>query len=219
MNHHKQIWDRFCAKLKIIETSVPLFRHSDNLIVETKTIGVKSIRPILRRSIEMEQMICSQANILIDDWRNEKDEFDGVIYMMFLKESGCVSPLYIGKGQRNLSANIKNIDRDSSKFARWGDNYAYHIGDLSAVVLPGHNPNKINRKYSDWADFLFKEYPTKTPELKHKVYFWTMAWSRTNIGIWEDFGPTKLTFLECLMIGVASSVFPDVLLNREGRNR
>jgi len=31
--------------------------------------------------------------------------------------------------------------------------------------------------------------------------------------------PTRLTFLEYLLIGVASSVFGDRLLNAEGRNR
>ena len=39
------------------------------------------------------------------------------------------------------------------------------------------------------------------------------------VGIWEDFGPTRLTFLEYLLIGVASAVFPETLLNREGQSR
>jgi hypothetical protein len=45
------------------------------------------------------------------------------------------------------------------------------------------------------------------------------AWRRDEVGIWEDFGQTRLTFLEYLLIGVASSVFPDDLLNIEGQNR
>lgn len=225
MNQHKHIWDDFCARMQIYESGVPLFQHSDDRIVETKIIGVKSQRPVLRRSTQMEQMIRSETDKLVDDWKSEKDEFDGLIYMMFLRDVGKVLPLYIGKaetigkGNRNLSANIKNLHRDHSKFARWGDNYAYHIGDLSAVVIPGHAPSKVNRKYLDWAKALFVEFPTLRPKLKKEVYFWATAWKKTTIGIWEEFGSTRLTFLEYLMIGVSSSVFPESLLNREGQNR
>jgi hypothetical protein len=48
-------------------------------------------------------------------------------------------PLYIGKaetlgkGDGNLSANLLRLDSDTSKFARWGDNYAYHFGDSARV--------------------------------------------------------------------------------------
>lgn len=225
MNQHRQIWDNFCARMKIYESSVPLFQHSKDRIVETKTIGVKSKRSILCRSMQMEQMIRSETEKLVDDWKNEKEEFDGLIYIMLLRESNKILPIYIGKaetigkGNRNLSANIMNLHRDLSKFARWGDNYAYHIGELSAVVLPGHDPNKTNKKYLDWAEAIFVKFPTSTPQLKQNVYFWTTAWKKTTVGMWEDFGPTRLTFLEYLMIGVASSVFPELLLNREGQNR
>jgi hypothetical protein len=81
---------------------------------------------------------------------------------MAVEDVGKVAPLYIGKaetfgkGNGNISANIKGIEQDTSKFARWGDNYAYHIGDLSAVVLPGHDPKHIARKYQMWAAALFK---------------------------------------------------------------
>jgi hypothetical protein len=30
----------------------------------------------------------------------------------------------LGKSEDNLSANLKNLSTDRSKFARWGDNYA-----------------------------------------------------------------------------------------------
>jgi hypothetical protein len=145
--------------------------------------------------------------------------------MMVKKVGDDVVPFYIGKtetirkGDRNLSVNIKNLHTDRSKFARWGDGYAYHIGDLSAVVLPGHDPGKINKKYKDWAESLFLKYPTETPELKDEVFFWAKAWKKEEVGIWPDFGATRLTFLEYLLIGVASSAFPDDLLNREGQNR
>lgn len=88
-------------------------------------------------------------------------------------------------------------------------------------MLPGHDPKKINYKYIDWAGSLFEKHATGAPVLKRKVFFWAKAWSAKNdtgpeVGLG---GPTKLTFLEYLLIGLASSAFGDVLLNREGRNR
>ena len=144
---------------------------------------------------------------------------------MFLKNSEAILPLYIGKtetigiGDRNLSANIKNLEHDKSKFARWGDNYAYHVGDLSAVVLLGHPPAKVTKKYISWVGSLFENYPSPNPKLKQTLYFWTTAWKKSTVGMWEEFGATRLTFQEYLMSGVASSAFPEALLNREGHNR
>lgn len=225
MNQHKQIWDTFCEKLQINELKVPLFDYVEDGFVKTKQVGIKSPRSVLCRSGQMEQMILAETDKLVDDWKSKRHEYEGLIYVMFLSESDKIVPLYIGKaesigkGDKNLSANIKNLKNDLSKFARWGDNYSYHIGDLSAVVLTGHDPNKQSKKYIDWAKSIFVEYPTSKPHLKHNLYFWTTCWRRDTVGIWEDFGPTNLTFLEYLMIGVASSAFPDRLLNREGQNR
>ncbi len=224
MNNHNQIWDTFCSQENIFETSVPLFKHVDHL-VDIKMIGQKTKRSILCRSMQMEKFIQNETDKLIKDWTDEKDMLDGLIYMMFIKDNNKVHPLYIGKtetigkGNRNLSVNIKNLHSDFSKFARWGDGYSYHIGDLSAVTLTDHQENKINKKYTDWANSLFEIFPTSTPKLKQEVYFWTKAWGKNDIGIWNDFGKTRLTFLEYLMIGVASSAFPKLLLNREGQNR
>ena len=55
--------------------------------------------------------------------------------------------------------------------------------------------------------------------LQRPVYFWAKAWSASELGVLEEFGPARLTFLEYLLIGVASSAFGDTLLNREGQNR
>jgi hypothetical protein len=40
-----------------------------------------------------------------------------------------------------------------------------------------------------------------------------------DLGIWTEFGPTRFSFLEYLLIGIASSIFPRELLNREGHSR
>lgn len=223
MKQHIDIWNNFCKTNNIVAQSVPLFAHINNKVI-TKEIGLKKKRLILSRSMMMNNLIITETKKLITDWEENKDKLDGLIYMMFIKENNKVIPLYIGKtetigkGDRNLSVNIKNLHSDSSKFARWGDGYSYHIGDLSAVVLPNHDEKKINKKYTDWAKMIFRNYPSTAPELKKEVYFWATAWSKENIGIWNDFGETRLTFLEYLMIGVASSAFPE-LLNREGQNR
>ena len=183
------------------------------------------MRKVLKRSVEMEGLILQETDKLVDDWEKGNGEYDGLIYLMFWKTNNSVLPLYVGKtetlgrGDGNLSANIQGLHSSVRNFARWGDNYEYHVGDLSAVVLSGHQSKHQKTKYRDWASSLFEDYPTSQPVLRQPVYFWTKAWSRTDVGPWQDFGPTRLTFLEYLLIGIASHAFPEHLLNREGQNR
>ena len=174
----------------------------------------------------METAIIREAGKLWVDWNAGTRRYDGLIYLMFWPDTDQeVVPLYVGKAETAgrsdgvFSANLVNLERDRSKFARWGDGYAYHIGDLSACVLPGHPPEKKTAKYNSWASRLFKEVPSECPCLKREVRFWVKAWPRDALGIWPEFGPTRLPFLEYLMIGVSSAAFPDTLLNREGQNR
>lgn len=160
-----------------------------------------------------------ETDKLVADWESGTHQYDGLIYMIGYKEDDIFTPLYIGKtesfgkGKSNLSVNIKNLHTDKSKFARWGDNYAYHIGDLSACVLEGHSSEAKSLKYQAWASCMFDG-----KRLKKQVYFWSMAWSGTQTGIWAEFGQTRLSFLEYLLIGVASKVSPK-LLNKEGISR
>ena len=225
MTQRQSIWNRFCEKHHIEDLGVPLFQHDSDLRVKTKSIGKACVRSVLTRSSQMDHMIHTETDLLIQDWESGVHALDGLIYMMFLKKHKGIIPLYIGKtetfgkSQGNLSVNIKNIHRDTSKFARWGDNYAYHIGDLSAAILPDHSSDKINPKYEKWANTLFVSLKTNEPQLKEEVYFWAKAWNGTETGIWTEFGPTRLTFLEYLLIGVASAVFPGDLLNQEGQSR
>jgi hypothetical protein len=114
---------------------------------------------------------------------------------------------------------LRRLATDTSKFGRWGDNYAYHIGDLSSVVLPGHDATVQTDKYRSWATALFESLNTDRPRLRQPVFFWVKAWRKDDVGIWSEFGPTRLSFLEYLLIGIASSIFPRELLNREGHCR
>jgi len=213
------IWDKFCNRFNIAETCVPLFSNDTEGNVQHKPVG-KDQRPILMRSNECEAMILSVTDVLVNDWTTGAHQFDGMLYMMGWKQAGKFVPLYIGKSEtfgkaeRNLSVNIKNLHSDKSKFARWGDNYAYHLGDLSACVLPGHAEEKKTLKYQAWADCLFRQHA----HLNQPVYFWAKAWKPAHIGIWEEYGATPLAFLEYMLIGVAGQISPS-LLNREGLAR
>ena len=120
----------------------------------------------------------------------------------------------VGKTSGILSANLARVATDTSKFARWGDNYAYHIGDLSAVVLPGHELATQTLKYRSWANALFEAVNTERPRLRQPIFFWVKARRKDDIGIWTEFGPTRLTFLEYLLIGIASSIFPSSSLHK-----
>ena len=214
------VWLKFCDRFKIAESSVSLFETGSG-VVSTKQIGLKSPRSVLCRSAAMESMLLAEASKAIADLHEGRGNIDGVIYMMLRIENGEVIPLYIGKAGTvgktpgQLSANMANIERDKSKFCRWGDNYAYHVGDLSAIVL-GHPENRHTIKYRRWAEALFTNYPTEAPVLKGDIRFWCIAWSNKKIGIWEDFGPVGLKFLEYLLIGGAGALFPQHLLNTEG---
>lgn len=224
----QDLWKRFCDRMKIAADSVHLFDSDKTLRVGVREVGARSRRVLLKRSPEMEVMVIEAANQLEHDWRGDGD-FDGLIYLMFHRDSDeNIIPLYVGKtetlgkGAGNISANIENISStNKGKFARWGDGYQYHIGDLSAVVL-GHPDKYRTEKYKDWANALFTDfpvYPPELPKLRRPVYFWIKPWKKNNIGLWEGFGPTNLTFLEYLLIGAASSAYPETVLNKEGQNR
>lgn len=218
-----ELWQRFCDEHQIIQSCAPLFNTVGNT-VQTTPCGLDQ-RLLLRRSPEMEALIIQEVNKVLNDFRNGTEEYEGLIYMMFWHSAQQVIPLYIGKSEKygkqgnNLSANIANIATNKGKFCRWGDGYAYHIGDLSAVVCPNHAPQKITQKYTKWARQLFVSFPDSQPVLKQPVYFWMTAWKTGSVGAWKDFGITCLTALEYQLIAIASNVFSDVLLNAEGVNR
>jgi hypothetical protein len=173
----------------------------------------------------MEALMRQEVGTVIEDHNKATGLYDGIIYMMHTRGSdGGIVPRYIskaetiGKTSGVLSANLMRMASDTSKFGRWGDNYAYHIGDLSSVVLPGHAPMVQTEKYRSWATALFEGTNTDRPRLRQPVFFWVKAWGKNDVGIWTEFGPTRLSFLEYLLIGIASSIFPE-LLNREGHSR
>lgn len=217
----KDLWNDFCLRFDIFNNAVPLFETEANK-VSVFDYGSNN-RKVLKRSEHMKAMIVTEVERLVNDYNGGTNVYDGLIYMMFWKLDQNVIPLYIGKTEKygkkgqNFSSNL-NIHNENF-FARWGYNYAYHLGDLSAVVCLGHPPDKANNKYEKWAKMLFISHPTEQPQLKQQVFFWATAWRNGDVGVWKEFGSTSLTFLEYLLIGLASDVFPDTLLNAEGMNR
>lgn len=172
----------------------------------------------------MEALLVEAGDRVIHAHREGRREIEGVLYMMIRLDAGQVTPLYIGRTgmfgvNGGLSANLKGIHTDRGKFARWGSNYAYHIGDLSAAACPGHPEGKRVRKYQRWAERLFVEVPSPRPRLRAEVRFWATVWGPETRSIWREYGRTSLAFEEYLLIGVASDLFPNDLLNDEGVNR
>jgi hypothetical protein len=219
----QRFWDAFCAAY-VPDVHTPLFSTDDQCRVESRCRG--KTRTLLCRNLAMEALMRCEVGKVVADHASGADMLDGIIYMMYWRDQGRITPLYIGKSEkygksdRVLSANLKRIESDTSKFGRWGDGRAYHIGDLSAVVLSTQSAGQQGiEKYRDWAARLFSDYPSDKPRLKQPVYLWVKAWNPKDVGPWVEFGPTSLTFLEYQLIGVASSLFPDHLLNVEGRNR
>jgi hypothetical protein len=219
-----KLWIDFCKRFRIRESGVPLFR-AENGVVSISRMGRGAGRRFLQRSTPMDKLVVSEVRKIIHDYTDGQHRYEGLVYLMYQIRGQLVIPLYVGKSEKygkrggNLSAKIKRIERNPHKFCHWGYGYDCHIGDLSAVVCAGHPEEKRTPKYKRWADKLFKIYPTIDPKLKAPVHFWIKAWKIGETGIWPEFGPTSLTFLEYLLIGVASDLFPQRLLNEEGINR
>ena len=224
-SYKTKIWLDFLTRYKVSDNASELFLNNKmHCNVEHKGRN-DNLRPFLVRHPSMEKQIIEQASIVEDDYNNNKKLYEGIIYLMFTIMHEQIIPLYIGKTEtfgksnKNLSENIKTLKSKKHKFARWGDGYQYHVGDLSAVVLNGHSDDKKTSKYTDWANAIFNTFPANNPKLKIPVKFWCKAWKSSDIGIWKEFGEANLTFLEYQLIGVASSLFPDDLLNKEDKNR
>lgn len=192
----------------------PLFETTyDSLVVETKIKKVKgNERRLLKRSHEMEQAVIRVIETNIDN-----PEWEGIIYVMGLKDIDNFIPLYIGKADKkgvknNISANIKNIRKNQHMFARWGDGLAYHIGDLSQALFGFEGYQKTQKKYKRWSEALFVSFDP--PILKEQVNFYVAPVFKGQLGL--SGLPCSLPALEKEMIAIASVQYGDTLLNRDG---
>lgn len=217
-----KLWKRFTDAHKVAERSVPLFDMKDGQV--TVMPYGRDDRLVLKRSTQMEALMRDLGNQLIKEHQDSRVTHDGILYMMLSRRDGGIEPLYIGKaetfgkGNGNLSANISDLAKGHGKFGRWGYNYAYHLGDLSAVTCAGHPENKSTTKYKAWRDKLFNVQDDRVTA-ESEILFWATLWDSNCQSVWQQYGSTKLAFEEYLVIGVASDVFPNSILNREGRTR
>ena len=215
MTTKKDIWNRWTDSYVDIEDPITLFETDEALTVEYKHYG-RNDRRILKRSEEMDDAIRAEGRRVINDWSTTDDTYHGLIYLMYWLDDVEVVPLYVGKsgkygrdGER-LSANLDDLRGSSTrKFARWGDAHYYHIGNLSAIVFD-HEKNQ-KQKYEKWASRLFEEGRT----LRRPTYFWTKAWRADDVGLYHDF-EVPLGELEYQIIGLASDLYAEELLNEEG---
>jgi hypothetical protein len=215
MTTKKEIWQEWTNRYINTENPVPLFKTSENLTVDYKQYG-QNDRRILNRSESMESRLREEGRKVINDWSTTDDTYDGLIYLMYWLEDGQVVPLYIGKAGKygrdgeSLSSNLEDLRGSSTrKFARWGDAHFYHVGNLSAIIFD-HEKNQ-KQKYRNWVDRLFEE----DHQLKQQTYYWTKAWNQADVGLYHDF-EVPLEQLEYQLIGSASDIYEDRLLNEEG---
>ena len=215
MTSKKEIWQQWTSRYINTDNAARLFETDENLTVEYKHYG-QNDRRILKRGEAMESQLREAGRKVINDWSTTDDTYDGLIYLMYWLEDGEAVPLYVGKAGKygrdgeSLSSNLEDLRGNSTrKFARWGDAHYYHIGNLSAIVF-NHEKNQ-KQKYQNWADRLFEE----GRQLKQQTYFWTKAWDQTDVGLYHDF-EVPLEQFEYQLIGLASDIYDDRLLNEEG---
>lgn len=219
----RDVWDDWISEYVDTSEPVPLFATDDSGRVRIGTHGTDD-RPILQRSQAMETLLATEGRKVVVDWQEDDDTYEGVIYLMYTLDGDEVVPRYVGKAGKygrdgdGLSSNLKNVSTNRSKFARWGDGYAYHLGELSNALLAHHDDDSLNQessaplKYQQWADALFEN---GTRLLREPVYFWARAWRVDDTGPFYDF-ETKLEALEYYLIDLAASLYPESLLNSDG---
>jgi hypothetical protein len=190
---------------------VPLFEVNEELVVNTKLLGKKERRTLVRNKL------IENAIIGLVEGNLDREDWDGLLYIMGKGEKESFIPLYIGKAEKKgvkhpISVNIANLRKDKSKFARWGDNVAYHIGDLSHALFGFEAYKQPDKKYKKWANVLFSSF--EKPTLKEPIYLYLLPWYKGNEGI--SGLQCSLPALEKELISLASVYYKDSLLNIDG---
>lgn len=189
----------------------PLFQTTEELVVQTRVRGAG--KRLLCRSPEMEQAIVDTVAAGLGDpsWR-------GLIYVMAWGTRDKLRPLYIGKAGRygktpgQLSANLAKLATDRSKFARWGDGNAYHIGDLSQALFGWRAYKPAGQKYERWAEMLFSD--RERPLLREPTCLMVVPWYQGQRGCQGSV--CTLEQAEEQAIDLALEEFEDVVLNVQG---
>ena len=153
-----------------------------------------------------------QIKTIVRDVMDKKNKHAGVVYFMYTLQDDNIIPLYIGKSEftgrtRSLSANVASSP--TGPFLRWGCRQAYHMGDLHEA----YTNKEGTPKYKDWVDAIFDD----KGELKQEVYLHVHSFEKmkTPFFYWD----LSVAQAENTMITWAGRLFPDTLLNRDGKSR
>ncbi|ELZ91729.1 hypothetical protein C440_15484 [Haloferax mucosum ATCC BAA-1512] len=210
----RTLWERWIDRFVDTADPTPLFETTSDGTVERIEYG-RSGRPVLRRGRRMERTLREAGGTVVTDHERRDGRYEGLVYMMYTLDADEVVPRYIGKCGKfgasgtDLNSNLRNVETNNGKLARWGYGRYYHFGDLSAAVFGDDGPEK----YANWVAELFDA--TDPPRLREPVYFWVEPWTVGTEGPYPDTHP-YLEELEYQLIGIAFELFPDRLLNTEG---
>lgn len=155
---------------------VPLFAVGKDtpLQVETRTQAGSGHR-LLCRHPEMEQAIIET----VEDGLKSLS-WTGLLFIVGWGQMPDFRPLHVSYTERMgrkqaVSENIRDIRHNRDKFARWGDNFKYRIGDLSQALfqnVPGKDANGLEK----WIPLLFS--CIDPPRLKEPVQLLILPWHK-----------------------------------------
>lgn len=108
----------------------------------------------------MENAVIREVNYVLADYTAQRDEFDGLIYIMYRLSSDEIIPLYIGKAEKlgknggNLSENIKDIDQNKGKleqalYARPDSDRLVHRSDRGVNISRSAIPSVWSKPRSN----------------------------------------------------------------------
>ena len=211
-NNIIQQWIGWCDEH--IKEHMPLF----------KTDGLKPVVNETKRKIGHEfvhgEKLIKHIQKVIYNAKNKKTNHKGVVYIAYTLKNDLVVPFYIGmsqfKGRTNdISVNLNSNPND--KFLRWGRRSSYHFGDL---IYAYRGDDKAVNKYKTWADYLFEESDGgefKYGNLKKTAYLAMIPLDTIKVPFkpW----PVGVSEAEQTIIGLCAHLFPDDLLNFDGRSR
>ena len=177
--------DKFCLWFYSIanKSIVELFELAldGSIIITEKTTKKRTIR-LLSRSKSMESHLMEEANKVILSHSDKKaTEYEGLHYFVLTGPVDNPILIYIGltgkygRDGESLNLNLENLEKKRDFFARWGDDYARHIGGLSNAILNNGFPTE--NKYRVWADYMLEVKEAKVYP-KFPIKFFALAWSK-----------------------------------------
>ena len=211
----KEMWEEYVAEKDILNNSEVLFEANAQLEVSTIKVGANTV---LERTNDIDRLIMESSRSVMEDFQKGSQETEGVIYMMYREGDQGMIPLYVGIAEKvGKSGRLSTLFNGKTKKPRWDYYDGYHIGDLSTVVCEGYETaekGKVN-----WAKSLFEDFPSKAPVLNFEVKLWFHVWRSDSLSIFSDLGHSSLLLEESLIIEILGRLYPDSLLNIQGKLR